>query len=46
MAQTFFTTAELALHYRGLGDWATNKQGAKCKTFALLARITECSILG
>ena len=39
MAQTFFTTAELALHYGGIGGRATNKQRAKSKTFALLATI-------
>lgn len=31
---------------QGIGGRATNKQRAECKTFALLARITECSILG
>ena len=39
MAQTLVTTAELALHYRGIGGRATNKQGAKSKTFAQLASV-------
>ena len=43
MTQTFFTIAELALHYGGIGGWATNKQRAKCKTFALLATIISKS---
>ena len=31
---------------QGIGGRATNKQSAKSPTIALLARITECSILG